>query len=442
MKIFLLLFVLLTIQEPIYDVIIVGAGISGITCANKLYQKKNVLVLEARNRLFGRVWSNRDFGFALDLGASWIHGIKDNPLTKLAQEQNITFRRTNFESSLTIQINNGSIVPNSLAFFEYTRFLLSKSNINTIARRLQNDLPLSELFERERRSYNLNNLQTRLWYQHIRQSIEINAATDYEKLSAKYYDIEQEFDGDHVVFPNGYDEIFKGITTGLNIKLNTIVKQVNCNSDLKLVNLETSNGNFKAKKVVITVPIGVLKQKSIKFHPELPISKLNSISKLQMGHLNKLVLIFDQASWIHSYDFYFPLPIDYSQNFRLIMNWKRFTNHSALIFLITGSFSKILEDKEDQQVVDEAMKVLRYIIPRISNPIAFKFTRWTKDPFSYGSYVSIPPGAHPNDLIEVSKQVDDYLYFAGEATDNKYLSSVHAAYFSGIREAEKILKSK
>lgn len=432
---------LFTFQIEIFDVIIIGGGVSGITCAHKLHPKLKVLVLEGSERLFGRVWSNREFGFALDMGASWIHGIKDNPLTKLAQDQRIPFRRSQHENSITIHTNNGSIVPNSLVIFEYARYIASKFNVHTIASRLTNDIPLAELFEKERNSYRLNPIQNRIWFQNIRQSIELNHAYDYEKLSAKYYDSEEEFDGDHVVFPNGYDEIFKGMLNGLNIKLNISVNSIKLNPENKIIHIKTSNGEFFAKKVVVTVSLGVLKNQIIKFEPELPVNKLKAIDRLEMGLLNKLVLIFDKSPWINSYDFYFPLQNGTSQDFRFVMNWKRFSNHNALILLISGSFAKKMEEKDDRDVMIEAMKHLKLIIPNLPDPIKYKYTRWSKHPLYYGSYSTIPVGSHPKDLDEIGKQVEDYLYFAGEATHSKYMSTVHAAYFSGIREANKILQS-
>lgn len=73
-----------------YDTIIIGAGVSGLTAAHHLHNaQQKVLIIEAKNRLGGRVYTSYDWGFATDLGASWIHAIENNPLMPLIGKQSI-----------------------------------------------------------------------------------------------------------------------------------------------------------------------------------------------------------------------------------------------------------------------------------------------------------------------------------------------------------------
>ena len=66
------------------DTIVVGAGVAGLTAARQLQRAgQQVIVLEARDRIGGRLHTARVDGVATDLGASWIHGINDNPLYDL-----------------------------------------------------------------------------------------------------------------------------------------------------------------------------------------------------------------------------------------------------------------------------------------------------------------------------------------------------------------------
>ncbi|MET7666249.1 FAD-dependent oxidoreductase [Streptomyces sp. NPDC005373] len=61
------------------DTIVVGAGIAGITAARLLHAAgQRVVVLEARDRVGGRIWTDRTAGFSVDRGASWIHGLTGN----------------------------------------------------------------------------------------------------------------------------------------------------------------------------------------------------------------------------------------------------------------------------------------------------------------------------------------------------------------------------
>ncbi len=70
-------------------VIVIGAGISGLAAARTLADKNiSVMILEARNRIGGRMWTDSSLGVPLDLGASWIHGVNGNPITELAKKFN------------------------------------------------------------------------------------------------------------------------------------------------------------------------------------------------------------------------------------------------------------------------------------------------------------------------------------------------------------------
>ena len=68
------------------DAVIIGAGMAGLAAAQTLRKAgKRVLILEARERIGGRTFTSRAWSDApMDLGASWIHGVRGNPLTKLA----------------------------------------------------------------------------------------------------------------------------------------------------------------------------------------------------------------------------------------------------------------------------------------------------------------------------------------------------------------------
>ena len=57
------------------DVIVIGAGISGLVAASTLVQKgANVIILEAKDYVGGRIKTNRNLGVPFEFGAGWIHG--------------------------------------------------------------------------------------------------------------------------------------------------------------------------------------------------------------------------------------------------------------------------------------------------------------------------------------------------------------------------------
>lgn len=76
-------------------VVVIGAGIAGLTAAKKLQEAGfKVRVLEAQDKVGGRLRTNRSLGLPFDEGASWIHGIDGNPITALAQEAGMTTFQT------------------------------------------------------------------------------------------------------------------------------------------------------------------------------------------------------------------------------------------------------------------------------------------------------------------------------------------------------------
>src|SRR5688572_22677600 len=79
-------------------VVIIGAGVAGLAAARTLHDAGyQVTVLEGRDRIGGRVWTSRAMdGIPVDLGASWIHGIDDNPVSELAEEAGVETVATDF----------------------------------------------------------------------------------------------------------------------------------------------------------------------------------------------------------------------------------------------------------------------------------------------------------------------------------------------------------
>jgi monoamine oxidase len=76
---------------------------------------------------------------------------------------------------------------------------------------------------------------------------------------------------------------------------------------------------------------------------------------------------------------------------------------------------------------------------QIPDPVFYFNTKWLGDPFSRGSYSYIPTGASCTDYEKIAAPINNRIFFAGEATSARYPATMHGAYLSGIREAEKII---
>jgi len=88
------------------SVLIVGSGMAGLAAARSLADAGwPVRLIEARDRIGGRVYTNRDWGVPLEMGASWIHGIEDNPLTDLAQQAQLQTVPTDYYKPAKVAVD-------------------------------------------------------------------------------------------------------------------------------------------------------------------------------------------------------------------------------------------------------------------------------------------------------------------------------------------------
>lgn len=109
--------------------------------------------------------------------------------------------------------------------------------------------------------------------------------------------------------------------------------------------------------------------------------------------------------------------------------------------LVAGQAAIDLEDMTDDAVLQRVMQRLRKYHPgcNVPDPVRSVVTRWGQDPWTRGSYSSVPPGsAGAADYHEVAANVDGRLFFAGEATSAHYPAQMHGAYDSGLREVRRL----
>jgi monoamine oxidase len=185
---------------------------------------------------------------------------------------------------------------------------------------------------------------------------------------------------------------------------------------------------------MLTVPLGVLKKKAIRFSPPLPQRKQLAVRRLQMGTLNKVILVFSEC---------FPLP---GKDFVGLAGgknaWPRFFNffpeRPVLVGFMGGSAAVRMEKMTDAQIRKEVLSLLSRMaggpLPKLR---AFHVTRWSSDPFAFGSYM-YPPVHVPLEDHEALAKPFGRIFFAGEATNPVHPSTVHGAYLSGIEQARKL----
>lgn len=413
------------------NIVIVGAGIAGIAAARKLHdQGHHVIVLEARDRTGGRIHTYNWEGMPIDLGAAWIHGDQNNPLTSLVHQFGVETKETDFKKMLFFDKNHYVFSPEEFAskIEKLDKLYQLASDFSKLQ---SQDLSLAEAINKIKKQHQeLINEEIFNWY---KTRINLYTGADLENISAKYYDQEEVFEGKQLFLINGYRQIIEGLAKDINIKLDMPVKQINYLGDQ--VEIITPKEIFKCDKVIVTVPLGVLQKQNITFNPILPDYKQAAIQNLKMGTHNKFILKFPKIFWPSEYQFFSHSSPAYK--LRAYLNYSYLNNQPILETFAGGALGTELEKHSDHEIIIEAMKGLRFVFGnKIPSPTSYLITRWNHDVLSSGSYSYIPVGSSPEDMDNLAQPIMEKVFFAGEATDSRYFANVHGAYFSGLRVAE------
>lgn len=419
-------------QESFQDkkIIVVGAGIAGLAAAARLKKYGfQVLILEARDRIGGRIWTDRSWSIAADIGAAWIHGPKGNPVTAIADHAKLMRYRTD-DDSLIVYDENGKEIPEKVmdAYYEAYEKLLASVEQNASA-----GISLKDAIGRIDKSH-LEDLK--MLYQ-LSAYAEFDTGGAIEDLDAYYWQDDKSYPGADVLFPNGYDAVINFLAADLDIRRNQIVKSIDY-QDSK-VKIHTQDSNFEADYAVITLPLGVLKKNVVTFNPSLPAQKLAAINRLKMGVVNKVFLQFSRQFWDKQQYIGYTSPIKGMYNYFLNAN-TFLPNSNILVTFGLGSYGAILEKKSDEQIVDEVVGILKKIYKDVPPPERVLVSRWGQDEFSQGAYSFVHVGASSKDFDVLSESVMGKLFFAGEHTSRDFRGTVHGAFASGQREADKIAK--
>lgn len=410
-------------------IIVIGAGISGLIAAKKLKENGfNVIVLEAQDKVGGRLRTNRSLGIGFDEGASWIHGIDGNPITSLAQQAGMNTFETIDESRKSYDI--GGILRTTATFDN------AEDELYTILNSMMNNGSQTQSFQTVFNNLYPTKANDRLWKFLLSTYVTFDCG-DLDKLSSLLYNEGEEFGGAEKIATNGYDTIANYLANGLNIQLNQRVSKVDySNTKVKI----THNGIIsESDYVLVTVPLGVLKNDTIQFVPSLPTTKQNAIQKVGMNCVNKFLLTWDTAFWDDvQYISYTP---EIRDKFNYFVNVKKIhPTVNALMTFAYANYGRQTETMSDSQIIDEIMSHLRDIYgATIPNPTHLLRTKWQTNENSFGAYSYTAVGTEMQHFDDLAEEVNDKLFFAGEHTNADYYSTVHGAYLSGIREANKII---
>lgn len=426
-------------------VIVIGAGVAGLAAARALHDAGlEVVVLEARDRIGGRV-DTRDVGGApVDAGAMFVHGVVENPLAAFCDALGIEYEPTGFSLIPVYDAASGGLVEGGfMQLMRATRAF--EDRLEELAAALPADASVrdgieafldgaDELSEDQRRyaSFALTQLLIEIYD---------SGPPDMMSLRAYVESPYEEFAGGNHVLPGGYVQVVAALAEGLDVRLDQPVSRIVY--DDAGVTVSTPAGELRGSHAIVTVSLGVLKANKIAFEPPLPASKRAAIERLDMGNLEKVLLRFDTPFWLeHGATFlYIGAP---PGEFPGFTDWTDVAGAPTLVGLYGGRSARSALDRwQDEEIAARAMRAVREIFGEdVPEPIATYVTRWRDDPWTLGSYSYLPIGSSAGDIRELGAPVGERLLFAGEATEPRLYATVHGALVSGLREARRIAGDK
>lgn len=340
-------------------VVVIGAGVAGLAAARALQREGyRVTVLEGRNRIGGRVHSDRSLGLPLDLGAQWIEGIDGNPIAHLARGAGVRTEVTDFDNGVVYGPDGRRVsARREREMFQNYRYFLDE--IDPLRDDLDDDISLGAAIDGiVARDGDWDPSEIRGLDYSLNVELEHDYAADVHDLSLFWWDAGSEFDGDDVLFPDtGYAWLPKLLGRGLDVRLEHVVNRVEWRSDGVTV---LGREALPVAHVVVTLPLGVLKSGAVTFTPPLPRYKQEAMSRLGSGLLDKLWLRFPRVFWDADVDV-----ISYASPVKgQWCEWYDFSRHTGEPLLLgfnAATFARSLELRQDEQIVNEAMQVLRTI---------------------------------------------------------------------------------
>jgi monoamine oxidase len=427
------------------EVIIIGAGISGLVVTRELSKAgKRVMVLEARDRSGGRIHTTgeNDFPAAAETGAEFIHG--KLPLTiKLLKQYGIKFSMVKGE---IWQLKNHVFTKDADFINEHSGLLKEK------LKALDTDLPVQKFLEESFPGEEFLSL-----YRSVKKFVEGYDTGDISRAST--FEFRKEWaeaeDWKQYRVDGGYSRLTDALwndckTNGCVFHLGTEVKSISWKKDE--AEISCSDGrSFVAGKIVLTVPLGVLQSGAIKFSPSLP-EKEAAFTQLGFGDIIKILLLFNESFWKkketrertgHDLKKLFFLNSDAS-----VPTW--WTQYPSEVPLLTGwlsgSAAKERMDLHEEKILQEAIASLALIFKASeeylkNNLSAWKIMNWNKDVFAHGSYTYATVDAEKQ-VETAGKPVEHTLFFAGEAfSPESGYGLVEAAVNSGLKTAKLVLSA-
>ena len=433
------------------DVVVIGAGLAGLACARALKAGGlNAVVLEARDRLGGRVHSVDVDGIDVELGAQWVHDdAASHPARKFCERANLKLRGTSWEQAALVSRGErrpGAEIKRARGAAERA-FGAARATRRTAKADASLDDALRPLIKGA-------DAVTQFF---IRLENELDYGAGAEELSLHHWDkdeywreVKSSKKGSDALVVGPLSSAVAALSEGLDVRLGHAVTAVATGEDFVRVRGEAFE--LSARRCVVAVPLGCLKQGTLAFSPELSPRKAHALATVGCSRFEKVVLSFDEPFWervvgrrhvIHA-----PAVVDaQSPRFEVFfsLNAARGTAEAphVLVAIVGGADATAAEAEDDdtlRRLVCDALDAALGTSEAARHCRRMLRTRWSRDEFARGAYSYLPPGATPDDYDALARpEHRGRVLFCGEHTSRKYPATMHGALLSGEREAKRVI---
>jgi monoamine oxidase len=401
------------------DAVVIGAGGAGLAAAHALRAAgRSVVVIEARDRVGGRVHTETRLSAPFDAGAQYIHWAERNPWTKIASDLGVATEEE--RGGALVVYANGRPLPDADRSRRWRAFAQIDA---AIAAHINPDCSIAEAAAT---SPDLANSAAGLTLLTLGEEADRVSCADYDQL----------WSGDDLVMREGYGGLLTRYASGLPIRFGQPVRGIDW-SGAGLV-IDTAAGSLRARAAIVTVPIGVLHAEGIRFTPALPAETRDAIAGLEMGAYTKVALALDPAR-LRGLTYSDTIDIDPAGG-TTSFEFMPFGRPLAIAYFGGDYARHLCESGERASVAHLTDRLVALFGSGVRDAISGgALTGWWTDPFARGSYSIAKPG-HLGARDALRRPVANRLWFAGEASAGGGAMTVGGAHLEGARAAGEVIR--
>ncbi len=406
------------------DIVIIGAGAAGLAAARRLQERgASFRLLEAKPQIGGRVVTdNVTLGAPIDLGAHWLHSPALNPLTPLVDRYLFHVKQgaEDFRVARGGGILAGAEHDECLAYVEDCFEKIAATGEG------DHDCPVSALFPFRGK-----------WHDFFEANFVAKQGVPSDQASALDF-ARYVWEGDDWPVLAGFGALIARHAQGIPVELETPASRIAWRGKAG-VTVETPRGTLEARAVIVTVSTGVLASGIIRFAPALPDWTQQAIEDLPLGSCNKVALSFTRNPF-GDLDTAMLMPdLGPGPSVEFVL---REGGRNVVTVMFNGPQAKALAAEGARATADYALTQLAAIFGNDVKACVtdrLVFADWDHDPWVRGCYAAAKVGRY-HARAALAQPVDGRLFFAGEATHDRYMGDVHGAHLSGEDAAEAALQ--